>query len=208
MDSVHSSERIAEQRVVLRSVSWATYQALADESDHAAGRITYDQGVMELMSPSMAHEHAAALLGRFVEQYSLVRDIELRTVKSTTFRRQDLRRGFEADEAYYIQNAPRMRDRCEVDLPLDPPPDLVIEIDLSRSSIDKLGILAAMGVPEVWRYDDQTLWCGVLDGDHFAETGESVVLAGFPLKLAERLLARRSSESETHLVREFVQRLS
>ena len=88
-----------EQRVLLRSISWQTYETLADNPDRAGRLMTYDQGLLEIMSPSMAHESDKSLLGRLVEMYSLVRGIDLASSASTTFKRPDLKQGFEADES-------------------------------------------------------------------------------------------------------------
>ncbi|HQX53412.1 MAG TPA: Uma2 family endonuclease [Planctomycetaceae bacterium] len=194
---------IAEQRVVLREVSWETWIALVDESEHAGGRMTYDQGVLEIMSPLMPHESGKRLIGRLIEMFTLVRGIDIRSSASTTFRRQDLKRGFEADESYYIQHAEQIRGKREVDLSIDPPPDLVIEVEITQSSINKLRLLASMGIPEVWRYDGESLWIGRLSGNSYQEVKESDVLPGFPVALAENLLALRFESSETALIRRF-----
>jgi Uma2 family endonuclease len=178
--------------------------ALVEESERAGGRMTYDQGLLEIMTPSMPHEIAGSLLGRMIERYTEIRDIEIRTVASTTFRRRDLKRGFEADESYYIQHAADIRGLREIDLSIHPPPDLVIEIELTRSSIDKLTLFASMGIPEVWRYDGQSLWMGTRQHEGYQEITESRVLVGFPVALARELLALQLQSSETELIRRFV----
>jgi Uma2 family endonuclease len=198
---------IAEQRVVLASVSWATYCALVDESQENRGRMTYDQGVLEIMSPMLSHETAKALLGRMVERFTEIRDIDMRSSKSTTFRRSELQRGFEADESYYIQHFANLLGKREVDLAFDPPPDLVIEIEMTRSAINKLALFASMEIPEVWRYDGSVLILSALSGDAYEEITESKVLPGFPVQLASQLLAMRSEVSETDLIRRFARQV-
>lgn len=194
----------SEQRNLLRQVDWQTYLTLVEQTDRAGCRITYDQGLMELMTPSMPHESYGSLLGRLIERYTELRDIEIRSVASTTFRRGDLKRGFEADESYYIQHASQLQGVREVELTIHPPPDLVIEVELSRSAIDKLALFAAMKVPEVWRYDEVKLWAGVRNGNRYDGVTQSAALPGFPLDLADQILSRRFDENETKLVREFV----
>ncbi|MCS7471049.1 Uma2 family endonuclease [Stieleria sp. ICT_E10.1] len=196
-----------EQRVLLRSISWQTYETLADNPDRAGRLMTYDQGLLEIMSPSMAHESDKSLLGRLVEMYSLVRGIDLASSASTTFKRPDLKRGFEADESYYIQNERRVRGKREIDLAIDPPPDLVIEIGMTRSATNKLALLASIGVPEVWRYDGETLWLGRLANDDYRSIAASEVLAGFPFDDAVATLKAVGSASETELIRRFVEKL-
>ena len=197
----------AEQRVVLSSISWATYVALSAELDRSRGRMTYDQGVLEIMSPKLSHESAKNLLGRMIDRFTEIRSIDMRSSVSTTFRRSDLQRGFEADESYYIEHAVDIRGKEEVDLAIDPPPDLVIEIEITRSSVNKQVLFASMGIAEVWRYDGRMLWLGGLNGEVYTELSESRVLPGFPISLAHELLTIRSEESETALIRRFVQRL-
>lgn len=194
---------LAEHRVILDGVSWQTYSALVDESEHASGRMTYDQGTLEIMSPMMPHESGKCLIGRMIEMFTFLRGIDIRSSASTTFRRTDLKRGFEADESYYIQFAEHIRSKREIDLSIDPPPDLVVEVEMTRSAIDKLRLFASMGIPEVWRYDGKTLRIECLHEDRYIETKFSRVLPDFPAELAGELLAQRFETSETELIRQF-----
>lgn len=196
---------IAEHRVLLDGVSWQTYSALVDESEHASGRMTYDQGTLEIMSPLMPHESGKRLLGRMIEMFTLLRGIDIRSSASTTFRRTDLKRGFEADESYYIQFAAQIRSNRDIDLSIDPPPDLVVEVEMTRSAIDKLRLFASMGIPEVWRYDGKTLWIGSLQKDKYIDAEFSHVLPDFPVELASEFLAQRFEISETELIRQFAE---
>jgi Uma2 family endonuclease len=120
MSSVNSS---AEQRILLGNVSWSTYVALAESADNPRGRMAFDQGVLEIMSPSSTHEFIKNLIGRFVETFTLEMDIDIRSVSSTTFRRPDLEKAVEADECYYIQSAEKIRGVDEIDLSIHPAPD-------------------------------------------------------------------------------------
>ncbi len=95
---------------------------------------------------------------------------------STTFRREDLERGFEPDSCFYIENKGRIRGKGRIDLTVDPPPDLVIEIDITSPSLDKVPIYARMKVPEVWRFDGQRLAILALEGTVYVESAQSTVL--------------------------------
>jgi Uma2 family endonuclease len=201
-------DTLGEQRIMLSDVSWGTYGALVEESGSAGKRMTYDRGVLEIMSPMMPHETAKRLLGRMVERYTEICGIDIRSSASTTFRRSDLRRGFEADESYYITRAAEIRGKDQIDLSVDPPPDLVIEIEISRSGLSKLEIFASMGIPEVWRYDGQRLWIGRLSGNGYERSARSQLLASFPVAQAEDVLSRRATESETALVQEFARSIT
>lgn len=193
----------AEHRVLIDGVSWQTYSALVDESEHASGRMSYDEGTLEIMCPAMPHESSKSLIGRMIERFTEIQRIDIRTSASTTFRRKDLKRGFEADESYYIQNAELIRGKHEIDLSIDPPPDLVVEVEITRSALNKLRMFASMGIPEVWRYDGKILSIGYLQSDRYAEFDVSHVLPGFPISLASELLSQRFDVSETELIRKF-----
>jgi Uma2 family endonuclease len=97
-------------------------------------------------------------------------------VGSTTFRREDLDRGFESDACFYVQNEEHVRGKPKIDLNVDPPPDLVIEIDISSPSLNKLPIYAQIDLPEVWRYDGERLTIFELGGEAYAQTSRSVAL--------------------------------
>lgn len=194
----------AEQRVVLDDVDWSTYLALVNNSDGRHQRIAYDQGVMEIMSPSKVHETAARIIGRILECVTEELDIEICSVKSTTFKRDDQKQGFEADESYYIANASVIRDLDEIDLTIHPPPDLIIEVDISRSSMNKFTLFGGIGVPEVWRYDGENIHVYVRrDEIAYDEVEESSVLPQIPLNEIPTLIEQVRSLGETDTIRAF-----
>lgn len=194
----------AEQRVIFDDVKWETYLALAAETRRPGKRITYDQGVMEIMSPGKLHENAAALIRRTIDVFTMEHDIDVTSVASTTFKRDDLKRGFEADGSYYIANANAVRGKDVIDLTVDPPPDLVIEVDITRSSLNKFGIYGRLGVPEVWRYDGFAIEINLATGDEsYTLSKRSRALPDFPIDEMLCVLERRHDESETTLIRNF-----
>ncbi len=150
MSTVTSS---AEHRVVLRNVSWDTYERLLKDLEcSSTPHLTFSEGVLEIMSPLREHEECNRNLALMVEIFAEEFEIEIGNLGSTTFKREDVERGFEADSCFYIQNEARMQGKRDIDAAVDPPPDLVIEIDLTSDSIDKFPIFAKLNVPEVWRY--------------------------------------------------------
>jgi Uma2 family endonuclease len=143
-----------EQRIVLHGVTWETFERLlADQADRSAPRFAYDRGDLENVSPSAEHEIVNRTLALLVELVASELGIEVLDVGSMTCKRRDLQRGFEPDSSFYVQNEDRVRGKTQIDIALDPPPDLVIEIDITHGTIAKLPIFAAVGVPEVWRWD-------------------------------------------------------
>jgi len=167
----------AEQRVLLRNISWETYERLlADNENNSAPRFTYDQRELEIMSPSPEHEKFNRRIAQLVLVVAEEMEVEAEDLGSTTFRRRDLERGFEPDSCFYIQNEEQVRGKNRIDLTVDPPPDLVIEIDITSPSFSKLPIYAQMGVPEVWRYDGDRMVVLVLEGSDYVAANESLVL--------------------------------
>jgi Uma2 family endonuclease len=193
----------AEQRVILDNISWSTYLAILQDADSCRGRITYDRGVLEIMSPSKLHEHVKRLIGRMIEVFTETLNIDIESASSTTFKRADLERGFEADECYYIQHAAEIRAKDDIDMTVDPPPDLIIEVDISRSSLNKFGIYRALAVPEVWRYDGESLRLYALHDHDYIEVQQSRALPQLPIDKLADLLSQRSAFGETQLIRQF-----
>lgn len=152
-------------RFTLVGVRYATYLALADDLGRAGVpyRLAFDRGTLEIMSPSYRHEQGVYLISQFVFAVCLTLRLPLARGGTTTFAREDLDRGIEPDECFYLASAPQVRGRTAIDLTTDPPPDLAIEVDVSRSSVDKMAIYAALGVPEFWRYEDDALEVFALD---------------------------------------------
>ena len=195
-----------ENRVLLSGVSWATFEALLADTDHRGSRFIYDRGSLEIMSPSSEHEWITSLLRRMIETYTEELDIPIRSGKSTTLKSDLEQKGLEPDECYYIANEGKVRGLDEIDLTVNPPPDLAIEVDIISSSLDQLGIYAALGVPEVWICDGRHLSIYRL-GRH----GEYSVLdhsPTFPSLLPDRImefLSKRNSIDETSWVKSFRQ---
>jgi len=138
---------------VLENVSWDFYERTVQEMEDSGRhvRITYEDGRMELMSPSDLHEEIKSLIGRLIELYAMERDVSITPLGSVTIKRRDLHKGLEPDECYYV-STPRP-PRGEFDLKRFPPPDLAVEVEISRGLMPKQPIYAALGVPEVWRFD-------------------------------------------------------
>jgi Uma2 family endonuclease len=140
--------------------------------------MAYDQGTLECMAPSLNHEQVADLLADIVKAVAEAHKLDFVPAGSTTFKRQGMRRGFEPDASFYIQHAAAVQGRTAIDLDRAPPPDLIIEIDLSHPSLDKFPIYAAFGVPEVWRYDGQQVHIYCRAEDTYTEMTSSATLPG------------------------------
>ncbi len=193
----------AEQRVVLDNISWSTYLAILNDAENRRGRIAYDRGVLEIMSPSKLHENVKTLVARMIEAYAESAGIELDGAGSTTFKREDFQRGFEPDECYYIKNADAVLGKDELDLTIDPPPDLALEVDISRTSIGKFGIYQALAVPEIWRYRGDEFEIFVLNSGEYVKAEQSEQLPGFPMNVVSELLQQRATLKQSEIMRRF-----
>ncbi len=193
-------------RVVLQGIHWETYRALVQDLESQAGkRLTYDNGMLEITMPLPPHEHYKRLLGRFVEVATEEMGIEICSLGSCTWSREVCRQGLEPDECYYIQNELAVRGKRVIDLNVEPPPDLVIEIDITSSSLNRLAIYTALGVPEVWRFDEQTvsIYQRGEDGYELRKSSTALPLLGGADLL--RFLVESQSMGETTLIRTFRQ---
>ena len=196
---------VAEDRLLLQNIDWETYVAWCDGRESSVPRMTYDRGDLELMNPRRQHEELSSFLGRMVEVYTETKGIEVRSVASTTFRCSELSRGFEADKSYYVTHVDAIRRKRDVDLEVDPPPDLVIEVELTSSAIAKLPLFAAMKIPEVWRHDEEHLEMLTLVNGEYRTISESQEIPGLSIAMIEHVLVRRFDIGETQLIREFRQ---
>jgi len=191
-------------RVVLPHVSWQTYQSLVKDFEREpALRLTYDRGRLEIRMPLDPHEAYKKLLGRLVEALTEELSIEIRSLGSRTCDREDLTRGLEPDQCYYIQNEPAVWDKEQIDLSIDPPPDLAIEIDITSSSIDRMDIYASLGVPEIWRYDGKSLALYCLADTHYQPCRYSLAFPSLSADELEQFLVLKKTTKENALIRQF-----
>jgi len=178
----------ADQRVALSDVSWWQYEALlAIRGDRPGPRVTYLNGVLELMSPSRSHEALKKLIARLLEAYAEIAGLELEGYGSMTMRSAQRARGIEPDECYAIGGAKES-------------PDLAIEVIWTSGGLDKLEVYKGLRVREVWLWQDQVLSVHVLRGDEYATAERSAVLPDLDLRLLASFL---DVETQTRALREY-----
>jgi Uma2 family endonuclease len=195
----------SSQRAILQNISWHTFESiLAEMGDNRATRLAYDQGILEIMTPLMPHEHNNRLLEHLVFALAEELNLNLKSTGSVTCKRQDLLRGVEPDSSFYIQNEPVMRQKQNLDLTQDPPPDLVIEVDYTSSSIDRMPIYLALGIPEVWRYNEPVMQIYQLHDNVYVPCDVSSTFANLPL-ITEipRFLEESLNIGEIAMIRSF-----
>ena len=191
-----------EQRVVLHNVSWETYERiLAEHSNCSSPRFTFDHGELEIVTLSAEHERYNRRIADLIGVLADVMDLEVEDLGSTTYKRQELERGFEPDSCFYVENIERVRGKDRIDLAVDPPPDLVVEVDITSPSISKLPLFAEFGVPEVWRFGGERLSILRLRGNSYQAVDTSEVFAGASALAMEQLLAQGKELGRTGWLR-------
>lgn len=197
---------MGEQRVILNGVSWECFEMLLNELDeHNGTRLAYTDGMLEIMSPLMPHEHTKRLLEKFVDVLCEELELNIRSAGSLTSKRSNLKKGMEPDSAFYIQHEPQIRHNEHIDFEKDPPPDLMIEVDFSSSSLAKEPIYLALQIPEVWRYTKGTLTIKVLGDGRYVETQESAAFPGLPLTQVPEFIDQSLVIGEAQTIRAFRQ---
>ncbi len=193
-----------EERVVLRNVSWETYERLvADWQEQSHFRVFYDNGTMEIMSPSLRHEVYNRAISSAIVLMALDLNIDIINAGSTTLKLKRKKRGAEPDTCFYVSSEALMRGKTEVDLKTDPPPEVIFEVDITSGSVNKFLIYAAFSVPELWRYDGKNFRIYQLEGRRYSEVRKSLA---FPWLTAEALadfMRRTRTQGQSAALRAF-----
>jgi len=191
------------QQLLMTNVSWQMYEQLLEEfGEKRSSRINYSQGVLEIMVPLPEHEVNKIMIGDLVKTLLEELDIEFWSLGSTTFKSQTMNQGIEADDCFYIENEAAVRGKNRLDLTVDPPPDLAIEIDItSRTQFNNYQVL---GVGELWRFNGTKLEINVLQLGQYIQGDESPHFPGFPLiEVIPEYLERSKIEGRNKTMKAF-----
>ena len=168
------------QRVLLKDVTWQELEIILEElGEHRAARIAYDRGILEIMAPLPEHEDDKEIISDLVKALLEELDIEFRCLGSTTFKNQFMAQGIEPDQCFYIKNEARIRGKRRLDLTVDPPPDLALEIDITSRTHPN--IYQSLKVPELWRFEKGKLQINLLQDGVYVESQESLNFPKFTL---------------------------
>ncbi|MGB7441702.1 MAG: Uma2 family endonuclease [Coleofasciculaceae cyanobacterium] len=194
----------AEQRTLLTNISWQTFKTmLAEMGSERVTRLAYYSGTVEIMTPLMPHENSNRLIEVFVGVLCEELGLEVKRTGSLTLTRDDLEHGAEPDSSYYIENEYLVRDKEQIDLEFDPPPDLVLEVEYSRSKVDKLSLYASIGIPEFWRYNGSVLRIYKLESGQYKESNTSFAFAPVPVKEIPQFIKESRKVGELTCTRNF-----
>lgn len=201
--------RVAEfeerpQHMVFSHVSWETFERLIDEIGEVHRRAAYHKGDLEFMTVSFEHDRYSRWIGLLIFFVALEMRIPLCSGGSTTLKQALAEAGIEPDECFWIKHEAHMRSKKKWEARTDPPPDLAVEIDITSSWLDRLGIYAALGVPEVWRYDGKKLRVLILAASgKYRERAKSAAFPLLPIDGLVRFIAKLDGAEETALIKKF-----
>ena len=171
------------QRVVLQDITWQEFESVLEElGEHRAARIAYENGLLEIMAPLPEHEDNKEIIGDLIKDLLEELDVEFRSLGSTTYKSEGMMKGIEPDQCFYIQNEPAIRGKKRLDLSIDPPPDLALEIDVTSRT--HRSIYAALKMSELWRFENGNLQINILRQDRYEESPESSIFPNLPLSEA------------------------
>lgn len=168
------------QQVLLKNISWQMYKNIVAElGENRSSRVSYSQGVLEIIAPLPEHEVSKVIIGDLVKALLEELDIEFLSLGSSTFDKEIMDAGVEPDDCFYIENEAAIRGKDRIDLTLDPPPELAIEIDItSRTRLNNYEVL---GVRELWRWNGKKLEINVLDNGKYLKSEESYIFPNFTI---------------------------
>lgn len=192
------------QRVLFENISWAEFENILTElGEHRASRLTYDKGILEIMTPLPEHEDNKEILGDLIKVLLEELDLEFRTLGSTTFKNQAMGKGIEPDQCFYIQNEALIRGKKRLDLSIDPPPDLAIEIDVTSRTHPHT--YAALGVPELWRIEGDYLQINRFQNGEYIEVSQSPTFTEIPIQILLEYLKQSQIIGRNKVIKAFRQ---
>lgn len=192
-------------KVLLKNISWQMFEKILNNlGEGYAARIAYDKGTLEIKMPLPKHERAKAIIGDLVKVLLEELNIDCECFASTTFKREDMLSGVEPDDCFYIQNEPAMRGKTEINLTVDPPPDLALEIDNTSDSRLRFNSYEALGVPEVWRYNGKVLQIYLLQDGKYIESNISSNFPELPIiEIVPQYLEQSKTAGRSSTIRAF-----
>src|SRR5437867_12105025 len=206
-DYMEAIEHLPEgATLVFQQFSWQEYEALLEELMTAGRphlRVSYDHGRVEIMSPLNEHEFFGRFIDDLVRAFADHHKLKVEKLGGTTWRRRKLEQGLEPDCCYYVQNADRIIGIKRIDLEIDPPPDIAVEIDITNESLSKFHIYAALKVREIWRYDGENMQFYELGRNSYRETAESHALPGLKPQVLARALEQSKIDGQTDALAAF-----
>jgi Uma2 family endonuclease len=182
----------------LEDISWDEYEQLLDQLAQWPGmRVSYDRGRVEIMSPSFQHEKFIAFISGMGRILAEEMDLTVEAAGATTYKQESLLKGSEGDESFYVKNARAIIGKHRIDLDIDPPPDVVVEVDITNESLSKFPIYAAFLVPEIWRYDGKQTRIYHLVNETYLERDASLSFPSLTAQAMTEFLEQSKTQGQT-----------
>ncbi|MDJ0576947.1 MAG: Uma2 family endonuclease [Xenococcaceae cyanobacterium MO_234.B1] len=193
------------QTILLQDIDWSDFEAILEElGEHRASRVAYNQGTLTIMTPLPEHEINKVLITNLVEILLEELDIEFWSLGSTTFKNKIMLQGIEPDNCFYIEHESAVRGKDRLDLTIDPPPDLAIEVEVTSRS--NPNIYASLGVPELWQFTKGKLQINLLQNGMYVESDISPHFPDLPLvDIIPKYLAKAKENGRNKTIKEFRQ---
>lgn len=167
-------------QLALKNVSWQQFQDILENlGESRSARLSYSQGRLEIMTPLPEHEDDKVIIGDLVKAILEEMDIEFRSLGSTTFENAAMKQAVEPDDCFYIQNEAKIRGKKRINLEIDPPPELAIEIDITSRT--RFNNYQDLGVAELWRYNGKNLEINVLQSGQYVQSKKSLIFSSLPI---------------------------
>ncbi|MBP0028337.1 Uma2 family endonuclease [Roseofilum reptotaenium CS-1145] len=191
------------QQLLMTDISWSMYEQLLEElGEKRSSRINYSQGFLEIMVPLPEHEDNKVMISDFIKVLLEELDLEFRSLGSTTFKSTSMQQGVEADDCFYIEHEADIRGKKRIDVTVDPPPDLAIEIDITSRT--PLNNYVNLGVRELWRFNGKRLEISVLQGGKYVQVQQSFHFPDFAVgQVIPEYLERSKIEGRNRVIKEF-----
>lgn len=207
-DYLQAVEHLPEgARLTIHNTSWDDYERLLEAlSDTRHLRVSYDRGTLEIISPLREHEKYAKLIERLVYFIAEKLDLEVESYGIATWKKVAIGRGVEADACFYVGHLGRIAEQEDIDQESVPPPDIVVEIDITGDSRRKFPIYAALGVTEIWRYDGKNLRFYEPAGKTYREIPKSRFITGLKPAFFAEPLDQVKTKTQPDVMRAFAKR--
>ncbi|HEU4390834.1 MAG TPA: Uma2 family endonuclease [Blastocatellia bacterium] len=190
----------ADSVLTLRNISWKEYEELLEEIGESAGlRISYGDGILRIMTLSTEHETYVRFLEGLMTLIRVRLSLTIRSVGSATMKKPK-KKGLEPDASFYVQTAHAVGHKLHIDFSSDPPPDIAVEIDVHHDSRDRLPIYAALGMPELWRFDGKELIIYHLADNRYIPRESSIALPFLSGAIITGFLSRIPEEGESEIL--------
>ena len=188
---------------MFRDVSWQEFESILVElGEHRSARLAYSKGTLEIRMPLPEHEVDKEIIGDMVKILLEELEIDRECFGSTTFKRQDMAQGVEPDQSFYVQNYFRMIGKRRIDLTVDPPPDLAIEVDVTSKT--QLDAYEALEVPELWRFREGRLQISVLREGRYVVSETSLIFPDLPIaEVFSQFIQQSLTEGSSPTLRAF-----